>query len=123
MTVEEVMKHFKKNYPGKLIVRLPENNPTEIICEVEPTKKHADYSIAIAAIKTSSPHFHKLATEKYEILSGRLKLTVDNQTLSLDKGETYTVLPNETHYATADFALVRVTSEPGWAAKDHILTS
>ena len=45
MNTARVIEKLQQQYPGKTIVKNNENNPTEIICEIEPTKKHPDYSI------------------------------------------------------------------------------
>ncbi len=122
MTADEIIKKLKDDYPGKEIIRLPEDNPTEIICELEPTREHTEYSVAIAAINSSLPHYHKLATEEYEVLDGELELSIENTIVVLEKGENHTVNPGQLHSATGKFTLVRVTSKPGWTSDDHILS-
>lgn len=121
MTEQEVMAYFAKNYPGKNLVRLPQQNPTEIICEVEPSADHPEWNLAIAAILQSEPHYHDHAVEVYEVLRGELELTVDDDTVHLSKGDTFTVFPPQVHFAKGDFTLVKVRSEPGWTADDHVL--
>lgn len=59
MDVKRVIEQLKKEYPSKKIIKNIENNPTEIICEIDPTEKHRIYSIAIAVIDQSIPHYHK----------------------------------------------------------------
>lgn len=121
MTADDIIKKFKTDYPGKNIVALPEDSPTEIICEVDPTSEHPEVNVAIAAIKASTPHYHHKATEVYEVLQGELELTVDGTQTTLYEGDTHTIQPGQVHSATGNFTLVRVTSRPGWTIEDHIL--
>jgi mannose-6-phosphate isomerase-like protein (cupin superfamily) len=120
-TPQEIVDKFKKDYPNKTIIQLPEDNPTEILCEIEPSTEHPEYSIAIAAIKSSSPHYHKETVETYEVIEGSLDLYVEEKLIKLNQGETYTVSIRKKHYAKGDFTIVKVTSHPGWTLKDHIL--
>jgi hypothetical protein len=48
VTEQEVLDYFEKKYPGKTIVMLPEDNPTEIICEIEPSSEHPVFSNDLA---------------------------------------------------------------------------
>ena len=50
MQAESIVEEFKQRFPGRNIVMLPAENPTEIICEIEPTEEHPDYSIALAVV-------------------------------------------------------------------------
>jgi quercetin dioxygenase-like cupin family protein len=121
MTAGEVIANFQRNYPGRNIVVLPEDNPTEIICEVDPSAEHPEYNVAIAAIKASAPHFHRKAIETYEVIEGDLRLTVEGQTTNLKAGDSQTVPTNQVHSAMGDFTVVLVSSRPGWTPEDHIL--
>jgi mannose-6-phosphate isomerase-like protein (cupin superfamily) len=119
MNIQEVIDHFTNKYPDKAIVKNPNDNPTEVICEIGPTSDHPEYSVAIAAIKMSKEHFHLVTQETYEILKGILKLNVDGKEIVLKTGDIYTILPNTSHFATGNFTIAKVTSRPGWTAKDH----
>lgn len=121
MTAQDVIVHFEKEYPGKKILSLPKDNPTEILCEVDPSTGHADYSIAVAAIKSLAPHYHNKSVETYEVIKGDLELHVDGEMRKLLEGESYVIQPGQVHYAKGEFALVKVTSRPGWTFEDHIL--
>lgn len=121
MTAKDVITYFENNYPGRNIVSLPAENPTEIICEIDPTSEHPEHNTAIAAIKRSEPHYHKEATEYYKIIKGTLTLYVDGREIVLNEGSEYTIKPKSIHYATGDFAIVEVKSSPGWTSGDHIL--
>lgn len=99
----------------------PPENPTEIICEIDPTDDHPQKSTAIAVIESSAPHFHRISTETYKVLKGNLKLIDGNETFRLKEGESHTVHRGSVHSATADSAWVEVRSVPGWTPQDHHL--
>jgi len=44
MNVKKIIKELQKKYPNKTIILDPPENPTEIICEIEPTTDHPDRS-------------------------------------------------------------------------------
>ncbi len=123
MTLEETLHYFQTNYPDAKLVKIPEDNPLEIICEIEPTQNHPNYSIALAAISISQPHKHFHSTEEYEVIHGAILLKVDEKIQTLYEHEKETILPGRVHSASSveDFALVKVTSQPGWTQADHIL--
>jgi len=123
MGFQEVVDYFKKEYPDKNIVSLPQEDPAEIICEIEPAQNHPSYSKAVAAILKSKPHYHKQSAETYRVIKGELSLYVDGQCISLAEGETHLVRPGQTHYAEGNFTLVEVSSSPGWTLGDHYLVS
>ena len=121
MNSEKIVRILASRYPGRNIVQLPPENPTEIICEVEPTSEHPDYSMAVAVIDKSEPHYHRVSTETYAVLRGRLTLKLANREVVLHPGVNYAISPNTVHSAEANAAWVRVTSRPGWTPEDHIL--
>ena len=122
-TAQEIIDRFATDYPDKDVIALPEDEPTEIICEVDPTSEHPEYNVAIAAIEESAPHFHKRAEETYEVLEDELTLQVGDDTIHLKPGESHTIKPGIIHSALGNFTLVRVTSLPGWTQEDHILAA
>lgn len=123
MDASETTAYFASQYPDKNVVKLPADDPTEIICEVMPTVDHPEYSVAIAAIRESAPHVHHVSTEQYEALQGTTQLVVEDRPITLHEGEAYTVEPGQVHYAKSNegFSLVKVTSQPGWTLGDHTL--
>jgi quercetin dioxygenase-like cupin family protein len=121
MTATEAIEHFEKAYPGKDIIAMPQANPTEIICEIDPTSEHPEVNIAMAAITESKPHYHNKATETYEVVKGDLELFVDGVRMLLQQGSVHIVAPKQVHYAKGNFTIVKVTSRPGWTPEDHIL--
>ncbi len=121
MQSDKIIASFKSKYPGCEISCIPRLHPTEIICEVEPSSTHPDYSIAVVAIKKSAPHFHRIITETYEIIEGELVVHLNNVKHILHKGEKITISPEVHHWAEGDFTFVKVTSRPGWTLQDHFV--
>jgi len=119
MNHKQVIKKLIQHYPGKRIISLPENDPTEILCEIEPTTDHPDYSKAISIIDCSVPHYHKKTTETYKVMEGSLKVVVDGRVYDLEKGDELTIQPGNTHYAIGDQTWIECCSKPGWTADDH----
>jgi len=114
MNVERVVSELKRKYPGKKIILDPPENPTEIICEIE-------NGIAIAIIDESRPHYHKKATEFYEVLQGDLIITIDKRKYKLKKGDKITIKPGKIHSVKGNETWVSCLSKPGWKSEDHVL--
>ena len=123
MTLQEVLDYFEKNYPNAVVIKLPEDNPLELLCEIDPTENHPNYSTALSAISASKPHYHAVGTEEYEVLHGTILISVDGQIRTMYEREKITIPPGKVHSATSTdgYALVKVTSQPGWTEEDHIL--
>ncbi len=123
MTLQDVYDYFAKHFPDAQLTKIPEDDPSEIICEIDPTSNHADYSIALAAISSSQAHKHILATEEYEVIHGAILLKIGDKIETLYEREKATIPPNTIHSATGveDFAMVKVTSQPGWSPHDHLV--
>lgn len=117
----KVITELEHNYPGKKIIKLPEGNPTEILCEIESTKDHPHYSVAISVIDRSVPHYHKQMSEVYEVLSGSLSVFIGGVEHKLNEGDTLTIPPNSTHYAIGNETWIKCTAHPGWTVDDHIM--
>lgn len=118
MNIAAITRELSNRYPGRPVIA---SGDRELICEVDPTSDHSEYSVAIAVIEQSAQHIHKVITEEYEILQGELELTVDSKKYVLQKGESYTIQPGQIHSAKGDVAWVKVTARPGWTLDDHIL--
>lgn len=119
MNTTEIIKELEKKYPGKFILKNNEINPTEIVCEIEPTQNHPDYSIVIAVIDRSIPHYHTKTIEEYEVIKGVLTLFVENRKILLHVGEKYTIPLNTIHHAEGVETWIKTTSHPGWTKEDH----
>lgn len=121
MNKEAIIRQLNHKYPGKKIIYNHPDDPTEIICEIEPTQDHPGYSKAIAVIQQSLPHYHRYLTETYTVIEGLLVLHIDGQVIKLKKGDQYTITPNQIHYAKGKSAWIECYSKPGWYIEDHII--
>lgn len=121
MKVGKIVSELKTKYPGKKIILDPPENPTEIICEIEPSINDEESSIAIAIIDESKPHYHNKATEFYEVLKGNLIITINKKEYKLKKGDKITIKPDEIHSVKGNETWVNCISKPGWKPEDHIL--
>ena len=122
MNPKEVVAQLEAEFPGKNILQLPPENPTEIVCEVEPTTvDHPERSVAVAVIDRSAQHVHRISTETYEIEDGEVTLSTNGKKRIMKKGDSWVIQPGEIHRADANGARVKVTSEPVWTPEDHIL--
>lgn len=119
MNVERVITELRSQYPDKKIEKIPPDNPSEIICETDPTIDHTEWSVAVAVVDSSYPHFHHKSQETYEVLKGQVRLYVGDKDHVLKEGETYTIEPENVHWATGNSAWVKVKSVPGWTPQDH----
>ncbi len=116
-----ILNQLKKLYPEKAIFSFPKDQPTEIICEVESTSLHPEFSKAVAIIDQSAPHVHYQTTETYTIINGELDLFIDGEKHHLSKGESYEIKPGQVHYAIGRETWVECVSRPGWIKEDHFL--
>ncbi|MFA6004923.1 MAG: VOC family protein [Patescibacteria group bacterium] len=123
MNIKKITNELEKQYPGKKIIVNNEKNPTEILCEAEPASAHPEYSIAITVIDKSETHVHHKTAEIYQVLKGSLTLVKNGRSTVLKEGEVDIIRPGEVHYAMGTETWVRVYSEPGWSAADHIIMS
>lgn len=121
MTAKKILNSLNEEFPGKAIIPNSENNPTEILCEIDPSSLHPDYGVAIAYIKKSEPHQHIKSIETYEVEEGELNFYLDGVKKVLKKGQTYTINPGVIHWGEGNWARVKVTSKPGWTMEDHVL--
>lgn len=120
MNKKKVINKLKEKYPGKKIIAIPNDNPTEILCEVDPSLEHPDYSLAVAVIDKSEQHLHKKSKERYKIVKGKLSLFVDGTEHKLKEGEELVIEPNQLHWAEGNETWIECYSEPGWTLEDHI---
>lgn len=121
MNHKQVINQLREKYPKKAIFSLPDDNPTEILCEIEPTSEHPEYSRAISIIDISAPHYHEKTTETYKVIKGTLKVVVDGLVHELEKDDELTIKPRSVHYAIGNETWIECYSEPGWIPDDHIL--
>jgi len=121
MNIKKILSRLKSQYPGKPIIKNDEVAPTEVLCEIESTKEHPEYSLAIAVIDKSTPHYHKKLKEEYRIKRGELLLHVNDKVVHLKQGEKYTIFPNQIHWAEGNETWIECYARPGWRLEDHIL--
>jgi len=121
MNVRKVTEELKRKYPGNGIIMNDKDNPTEILCEVDPSSDHPDYSLAVAVIDKSQPHAHKRSKETYKVIRGNLVLCIDGKKYKLNEDEEMIIEPGKTHWAEGNETWVECYSEPGWTFEDHIL--
>ena len=121
--VKRIIAVLNEQYPkGDPPILLPPHNPTEIIRGIERTAK-PDESVVIAYIKSSKPHWHDERTEVYSVISGELRLHVNDEEFELEPGsDPVTILPGQVHWAEgfkgedkrSHFSKVKVTCSPAW---------
>jgi len=99
MNARQVKSDLESQYPHKKIIFLPPDNPTEIICEIDPASEHPSHSRIIAVIDKSATHLHKVSTESYTVLKGELNLFLNGQKKALKQGESYQIKPWTIHWA------------------------
>lgn len=121
MNAKRVITELSQKYPGKKIIKIPEDNPTEILCEIDSTTNHPEKSVVIAIIDKSEPHYHKKATETYKVIKGNLSIVIDGQKNELEEGDSLSIKPEDIHHAIGNETWVEVYSKPGWVPEDHIL--
>lgn len=121
MNAKAVIAELEATYPGAVIKQLPEDSATEIVCEFDPKAQHPDFSLAMAVIDRSAPHFHKHTIEIYRIIRGELKLHVEHEEHIMFEGQEFTISPGKVHWAEGDSTWVEVYCTPGYSPDDHIL--
>lgn len=120
MDKAKIISELNKIYPGKTVICIPEVDPTEILCEVDPSSLHPGYSAAISVIDKSISHVHKITTEVYEVVRGEMTLYINSVPHLLKQGDKFTILPGEKHWALGKETWLKATSHPGWTPDDHI---
>lgn len=117
---ERILSLLKEKYPNANALDL-DGSGQHFVSEVEPADEHPEWDRAIEVIIKSKPHKHHKMTQQYTILEGSLTLHVDNETIELKPGDTYTVKPGLVHWAESDGECwLEIYSEPGWTPEDHI---
>src|SRR3989344_2701581 len=119
MDIQKVTKELKDLYPNRNIIINDPDNPTEVVCEVEPASWNPDKSIAIAVIDSTVSHLHRQSRETYEVIKGVLEMDRGGNKYILTQGQSLTIEPTERHTAKGKETWVKVTSVPGWKPEDH----
>jgi mannose-6-phosphate isomerase-like protein (cupin superfamily) len=123
MNTTQIIKELKSRYPGKSIILNPPENPSEIICEIEPTSDHEKSSTALVVVDKSKQHYHKKSVEIYEALKGTLTIYINGEKYIINEGEKLTIEPNVIHYVEGNESWFLTYSKPGWTIEDHILVN
>ncbi len=120
MNVESVLETLSNLYPGSKIIQNKdrEGKLLEILCIVHTTKAVSEI---ISVVDRTLPHYHRHATEIYEVLRGKLVLSKDKEKLLLQVGDHIQIDPGEVHSCEAHEAWVKITSRPGWNILDHAI--
>lgn len=121
MDIQTIVHKLEKTYPGARIVKNPDQNSTEILCETDPVEKHTLYSTAVAVIDSTPAHFHKISAEIYFVTKGTLTLFIEKERHILKEGEYAVIQPGQVHRAEGAETWIEVYSEPGWTKEDHYL--
>ena len=120
MNVDKIVSDLKKKYPDQDIIIRKDDTSTEIIVEIEPSRDHPEKSLALAVVGISKLHYHKISTEIYEVLKGKLSLYIDGKKHILKQGEKITITSGQKHFAEGDEVWFLTRSTPGWTMEDHI---
>lgn len=138
---ERMIAQLAKMYPGKKIIRIPERNPQEVIVEIFKAPDDS-FSIAVAIVIKSKPHYHEKTHETYRVLKGTVRLQngtregkIMGQHLRPNRslasihdcylGRGFEVIfPGRHHcaWAIGRPATVLVTASPAWTPDDHHLS-
>lgn len=121
MNTPKILAELHQKYPNKTIVCLPHENPSEIICEIEPASDHPERSTAMAIVGKSAAHYHKICTEVYEVVKGTLSVYIGEEKHILEVGDSITIKPGEVHSVEGDETWYLTYGNPGWTPQDHIL--
>lgn len=117
---DRILNQLSTKYPGANAFDL-DGRGKHFVCEVEPTRDHPEYDRAVEVIISSQSHKHLKMTQYYTILSGTLELHIGEKVIMLRNGDTYTIEPNNIHWAKSDDECwVEIYSKPGWTKEDHI---
>lgn len=116
MNKAHIIKELKRLYPARPIVCIPEDKPTEIVCEVS---EYFDQGVAVAIIDRSKPHLHRKTTEVYLVERGCLTIHFEKRKALLRVGDVLVIPPGIVHWAEGKEAWVKVISAPKWSANDH----
>jgi len=101
MNSDKIIQELRLKYTGKNIIAIPKDEPSEIICEIDPTSLHPEKSTALAIVDKSAPHYHKKSTEVYEVIKGTLTVYKDGKDFNLKEKDKITIEPNVVHMQKA----------------------
>lgn len=115
MNAKKILAELKKEYPGKNIIVNDPDDPTEIICEIEPAEWNPDKNSVVVVFEGKIKHPHGYRKQSYEVLKGILEITKEGKSYFLSEGEKLEEGFEEFHLAKGKETWVKVTSEPAWS--------
>jgi mannose-6-phosphate isomerase-like protein (cupin superfamily) len=127
MNEKEVLSRFARMFPGMQTFKVPEKNPTEVLCEilrVEMDMDDENFSLAYAVIEKSLPHKHNHTHEAYYCHRGYAIVHIDDGIRLLQEDDVLDIEPGKVHWVeTVPGAPVTifVKATPAWTPEDHIL--
>lgn len=95
----------------------------ETIYELVSTQEGMGWSLAIADIVETVPHFHNYTSETYTLVTGILEVTIEGKNFCLFPGDVIQIPLKAIHSAkslTDTPARILVSCVPGWTVEDHI---
>lgn len=103
------------------------SDPDEVVFEVFDATDGLGFNLAVADIRRSESHFHRRMTETYTLVSGVLRVHLDDKVEVLSSpGQSVVIPPNTHHWAESvdgSHARISVFCSPAWTAEDHILSA
>jgi mannose-6-phosphate isomerase-like protein (cupin superfamily) len=97
----------------------------ETVYEVTTARDGLPFGIAIADIEQSQPHVHRLTTETYTVVQGRIELALDEERIALHVGDVAVIRPGVVHSARSIGddrpARITVTTIPEFSPDDYFL--
>ncbi|MEO6728297.1 MAG: hypothetical protein ABIM99_00075 [Candidatus Dojkabacteria bacterium] len=120
MNVENVLKTLTDLYPEAKIIQNHDRDGKviEVLCIYHNTKALSEI---ISVVDKTMPHYHRGATETYEIVRGKLVLNKGSEKILLQVGDHIELEPKEVHSAEGDETWVKLISRPGWNILDHAI--
>ena len=95
----------------------------ETVYEVTTAQDGLPFGIAIADIKQSQPHVHRVTTETYTVVQGSIELALDDERIALHVGEVAVIHPGVVHSARSigddHAARITVTTIPEFSSDDY----
>ena len=94
----------------------------EIVYEVKMAGEDLPFSIAIADIQQSQPHYHNHTIETYTVVQGDIEVRLNDERRALRPGEIVLIEPGTVHSARTlgDMpARVVVVCVPEWQPEDY----
>ena len=87
------------------------------------SQAHSLAQIVVPSGKASLKHYHPQTEESYYILSGRGRLELDGQTVTLNPGDGIGILPNQVHQLfndEADDLVILAVCVPPWTPDNSV---